>query len=119
MLGRDDLDHPGSQEGLFSKAQAHKQDPQGESGLYPEQLAPGSGISIQYVDTNLQAADIFTKALLPQKWDNALKLLGIRQSLPEVLEDQRRLPTKLVPKAKVAASGATVVSRHTSYRSNG
>ena len=58
-------------------------------------------------------------ALPPQKWDNALKLLGIRQSLPEVLEDQRTLPTKLVTKAKVAANGATVVSRYTSYRSNG
>ena len=88
-------------------------------GCISEQSAPGSGISIQYVDTNQQAQDIFTKALPPQKWGSALKLLGIRQSLPEVLEDQRRLPTKLVPKAKAAASGATVVSRHTSYRSNG
>ena len=32
-----------------------------------EQLAPGSGISIQYVETTQQAADIFTKALPPQK----------------------------------------------------
>ena len=86
-------------------------------GSISEQLAPGSSISIQYVDTTQQAADIFTKALPPQKWDNALKLLGIRQSMPKILEDQ--LPTKLVLKAKVAANGATVVSRHTSYRVDG
>ena len=88
-------------------------------GCISEQLALGSGISIQYVETAQPAADILTKALPPQKWDKALKLLGIHQSLPEILEDQCRLPTKLVPKAKVAASGATVVSRHTSYRIDG
>ena len=51
-------------------------------------------VEIEYVDTNLQAADIFTKALPPQKWDNALKLLGMRQNLPEVLVDTRQLKTK-------------------------
>ena len=55
-------------------------------GCISEQLAEGSHISIQYVDTAEQAADIFTKALPPQKWDNALKLLGLRQSLPSVLQ---------------------------------
>ena len=39
-------------------------------GCISEQLAEGSHISIQYVDTAEQAADIFTKALPPQKWDN-------------------------------------------------
>ena len=68
------------------------------------------------MDTSAQAAEIFTKALPPQKWDNALKLLGLRQSLPAVLQDQRQLPTKLLPKAKSAANGALAVSRHTSYR---
>ena len=43
-------------------------------GCISEQLVPGSGISIQYVDTTQQAADIFSKALPPQKWDNAHKL---------------------------------------------
>ena len=130
MLGRDDLElviHEDNQatilvvkKGYCPKlrhiSRTHKVN---HLGCISEQLAPGSGISIQYVDTNLQAADIFTKALPPQKWDNTLKLANIRQSLPEVLEDQRTLPTKLVPKTKVAASGATVVSRHTSYRRNG
>ncbi|CAE7028491.1 GIP [Symbiodinium sp. CCMP2592] len=51
-------------------------------------------VDIEYVDTNLQAADIFTKALPPQKWDNALKLLGMRQKLPEILVDTRQLKTK-------------------------
>ncbi|CAE7293066.1 GIP [Symbiodinium sp. CCMP2592] len=51
-------------------------------------------VDIEYVDTNLQAADIFTKALPPQKWDNALKLLGMRQNLPEILVDTRQLKTK-------------------------
>ena len=129
MLGRDDLElviHEDNQatilvvkKGYSPKLRHISRTHKVNLGCISEQLAPGSGISIQCVDTNLQAADIFTKALPPQKWDNALKLLGIRQSLPEVLEDQRTLPTKLVPKAKVAASGATVVSRYTSHRSNG
>ena len=34
-------------------------------------------VHIAYIDTNLQAADIFTKALAPLKWGNALALLGI------------------------------------------
>ena len=39
-------------------------------------------VSIQYVDTRYQAADIFTKALPPQKWGAALSLLGMRTDLP-------------------------------------
>ena len=39
-------------------------------------------ICIEYIDTNDQAADIFTKALTPNKWDNALNLLGISRDLP-------------------------------------
>ena len=38
--------------------------------------------SVEYVDTNEQAADIFTKALPPQKRANALQLLGMRTDLP-------------------------------------
>ena len=34
-------------------------------------------VDLKYVDTLLQAADIFTKALGPNKWDNALALLGL------------------------------------------
>jgi hypothetical protein len=34
-------------------------------------------IEIVYCHTNFQAADVFTKALEPHKWDNALALLGV------------------------------------------
>ena len=40
------------------------------------------GVTIEYVDTKDQAADIFTKALPPQKWGAALNLLGMRTELP-------------------------------------
>ena len=43
------------------------------------------GVTIEYVDTKDQAADIFTKALPPQKWGAALNLLGMRTELPEDL----------------------------------
>ena len=46
-------------------------------------------ISIEYVKTDMQSADIFTKALPPNKWDHAIRLLGIRVDLPEKLEDVR------------------------------
>jgi hypothetical protein len=36
-------------------------------------------ISLQYVNTKEQAADIFTKALPPQSWDHALRLMGMLQ----------------------------------------
>ena len=39
-------------------------------------------VELDYVVTDEQAADIFTKALPPQKWGNALTLLGIRVDLP-------------------------------------
>ena len=34
--------------------------------------------NIEYINTDEQAADIFTKGLPVHKWDNALKLLGVR-----------------------------------------
>ena len=36
---------------------------------------------LEYCQTDSQAADIFTKALPPQKWAPALRLLGIRVDL--------------------------------------
>ena len=39
---------------------------------------------LEYVKTDLQAADIFTKALPVNKWENALQLLGI--FAPEALQ---------------------------------
>ena len=35
------------------------------------------GIKVQYIETTQQAADIFTKALEPLKWPNAIELLNI------------------------------------------
>ena len=50
-----------------------------------ELLQPETGVEIAYVDTTKQAADIFTKQLPPQKWDAAIRLLGMRVDLPEHL----------------------------------
>ena len=41
------------------------------------------GCSIEYIQTHLQAADIFTKALGPQKWGPALKMIGLIQLPPK------------------------------------
>ena len=38
-------------------------------------------LSLEYVETDKQAADIFTKGLEPQKWQNALNLLGTRTDI--------------------------------------
>ena len=34
-------------------------------------------VELQYVETEQQAADVFTKALCPQKWPVAMEMLGI------------------------------------------
>jgi len=44
------------------------------------ELLQEKGIKIQYVESAKQAADIFTKALEPIKWPNALELLNIKAS---------------------------------------
>ena len=36
------------------------------------------GMKLQYVETDKQAADIFTKALEPHQWPNAISLLGMQ-----------------------------------------
>ena len=61
------------------------------SGL--SELLDDPDIKIEYVDTLEQLADIFTKALQPQKWYHALCLLGIRTDLGE-----QSLPPPKVPK---------------------
>ena len=50
-------------------------------GSLGEVFQEDSAVNIQYVDTTLQSADIFTKALEPCKWGNALELLGIRTDM--------------------------------------
>jgi hypothetical protein len=38
-------------------------------------------VILQYVESSKQAADVFTKSLDPQKWGNALSLLGVHPNL--------------------------------------
>ena len=75
--------HLGCSKGVFSKAPAHNN--QDNLGCLAEILKDGT-VTIEYVDAALQAADVFTKALVPQKWDNAIQLLGMRSDLPEDLK---------------------------------
>ena len=42
--------------------------------------------TLEYYQTDKQAADIFTKSLPPQKWGAALRLLGIRTDLDNELK---------------------------------
>ena len=39
-------------------------------------------VNLQYVNTTEQAADIFTKALEPHKWDAALRMISIVKEVP-------------------------------------
>jgi len=40
-------------------------------------------VDLEYVNTKEQVADIFTKALPPQSWDHALRLMGLLQAAGE------------------------------------
>ena len=60
----------------------------------------GDTVELDYCSTDLQIADIFTKALTPQKWGNALKLLGIRTDYPDEIPK---------PKSQGAAASAPVI----------
>ena len=67
---------------------------------------PEHWIEFRYCHIDFQAADVFTKALPPHKWDNAMQLLGMAQSgspspsevavtdkpLPPVKSNQSSLP---------------------------
>jgi len=44
-----------------------------------KEILDSDAVSIEYVKTEDQRADIFTKALQPLKWDNALQLLNIHK----------------------------------------
>eukprot|EP00973_Karenia_brevis_P016774 2296993-Karenia_brevis.AAC.1 len=35
------------------------------------------GMTIRYVNTNQQVADIFTKAVAPDKWENAMQIMNM------------------------------------------
>ena len=59
----------------------HKVNLSGLSEVFREDSA-----ELEYCQTDNQAADIFTKALPPQKWAPALRLLGIRVDLGSELK---------------------------------
>ena len=46
------------------------------------EFKPGCATELKYVNTKEQAADIFTKALEPSKWDAAMEMLNIIQKPP-------------------------------------
>ena len=50
-----------------------------------KELLDDGTYSMQYINTEDQAADIFTKGLPVHKWDKALELLGMRRLSAEVL----------------------------------
>ena len=50
------------------------------------------GIKLQYIETSKQAADIFTKALEPLKWPNAIQLLGMSTHKDEHVQARTRVP---------------------------
>ena len=63
-------------------------------------------ISLLKIDTKLQAADVFTKGVEPQKWDAALSMLGIRkQPLPRKGADSPTEPAGLVTNVLVSLTG--------------
>ena len=53
---------------------------------------------LEYCKTDDQAADIFTKALPPQKWGPALRLLGIRTDLQSELKPKTEWAAPTGPK---------------------
>lgn len=69
----------------FSAKLRHVQRSHGVNLSSLEEMFNRAGCSIEYIKTDEQAADIFTKALQPQKWANALNLLGITTTPLKVL----------------------------------
>ena len=65
--------------------------------------------NVQYIDTNEQAADIFTKALPPQKWYKALCLLGIRTDIREPQPSSRDRSFSLGSKVETKAAASCAV----------
>jgi hypothetical protein len=80
------------------------------SGVFDQFKDPA--ITLQYVNTKEQAADIFTKALGPQLWDNALRNLGILYSdgtREESAPESTAAAAPVLPKAPVLATAAPVL----------
>ena len=80
-----------------------------------------NSIDIVYCHTNFQAADIFTKALEPHKWDNALALLGIDSAPRETGDktDVKDPAPNLSPEPKcytVSKSWTKIAQRHNPQR---
>ena len=49
-------------------------------------------LELEYCQTDMQAADIFTKSFALQEWGAALRLLGIRVDLPHELKQEGAAP---------------------------
>ena len=69
----------------FSAKLRHVQHVHGVNLQSIKEVLDMDGCSIVYCHTDEQAADIFTKALAPHKWQNALDLLGMVSTPPKVL----------------------------------
>ena len=52
-------------------------------------------VDIMYCHTDFQAADVFTKALSPMKWNNALALLGTVSSESQAFVYSAKLNLRL------------------------
>jgi len=59
-----------------------------------KEVCVNDSTELVYIETKKQAADIFTKALAPNLWDNALDMLGIeRTGRPPPPEEEVPGPT--------------------------
>ena len=74
-------------------ARTHKINMSGLSEVFQDDSA-----KLEYCKTDDQAADIFTKALPPQKWGPALRLLGIRTDLQSELKPKTEWAAPTGPK---------------------
>ena len=51
-----------------------------------KEIIDKEGVSLEYCRTDDMAADLFTKALAPQKWANALELIGMTTHRIDVMK---------------------------------
>jgi hypothetical protein len=87
-------------------------------------------IKLEYVNTKEQVADVFTKAIPPQGWDHALRLMGVLHSAKPSNENgpSERAPAAAAsaapgvhdvdtkPEQRIHACGCTVVPDQALYR---